>query len=355
MKIALNILPLQSAHQTRGIGSYTKNLLQNLKKISGIEVQEFINLTEVRKVDIVHFPWYDLFFNTLPFRKKFNTVVTIHDVMPLVFSQNYPVGFKGKLNFYLQRLSLNNVHIITDSMNSKKDIIKYLKIPESKISVVPLAASRDFKVLSDGAKLRIKRKFNLPDNFLLYTGDANFVKNIPFLIEGFNKLVSDEQFQNIKLVLVGGVFLKKVEDIEHPELASLKKVNQLIDEYFLAGSIIRPGQLELDDLVGFYNLATAYIQPSLYEGFGLPVLEAMACGCPVISSNAASLPEVGGNAALYFSPHNLDQFVKVLAEVLKDSSVRKKLTKLGLEHAEKYSWERVTDETIKVYSKVLEF
>ena len=105
MKIALNILPLQSAHQTRGIGSYTKNLLQNLKKISGIEVQEFINLTEVRKVDIVHFPWYDLFFNTLPFRKKFNTVVTIHDVMPLVFSQNYHPSWQAKISDDKKRIN----------------------------------------------------------------------------------------------------------------------------------------------------------------------------------------------------------------------------------------------------------
>lgn len=352
MKIALNITPLKTSHKTRGVGYYTKNLLASLKKRTDIEVQEFTRLDEVKDTSVVHYPWFDLFFKTLPLRKRFHTIVTIHDVIPLIFPKQYPLGLKGKVNLFIQKLSLKNASlIITDSENSKKDINQHLKIPLSKIKVVPLAASNEFRILKDAEKLRFKRKYNLVDDFLLYVGDGNYIKNLPFLIEGFKQLISNQEYNNLKLVLVGGVFLKKLDNINHPELDSLKKLNDLIDKYELNKNIIKPGQIETKDLVGFYNLATIYIQPSLYEGFGLPVLEAMVCGAPVISSRVASLSEVGGNAAIYFDPHDLGQFIKVTTELLENPSIRKKLSKLGVNHAAKYSWERVADETVRVYQE----
>lgn len=356
MRIAINILPLKTAHKTRGIGYYTNHLLEALKQDASLKLQEFTDLSEVKKADVVHYPWFDLFFQTLPIRRKFPTVVTIHDLIPLVFSGQYPVGLRGKLTFISQRIALRNCqYIITDSNISKKDILKYLKIEDKKVAVVPLAADPKFKVLNNDTELlRIKKQYHLPDRFLLYVGDANWVKNLPFLVEAFRQLIKLPGLEEVKLVLAGGVFLKQVENIDHPELESLKKVNGLIKEYGLFEHIIRPGQIEADDLVAFYNLATVYVQPSLYEGFGLPVLQAFACGTPVVSSDRGSLPEIGGRAAVYFDPVNLKQFTTIVSEILEDSSLRNKLSKLGLLQSAKFSWQKTAAGTKLIYLKAIE-
>lgn len=354
MKVAINILPLQSAHKDRGIGYYTKNLVENLKEDTSIEVQEFTDITQVRQTDIVHYPWFDLYFHTLPIRKIYPTIVTIHDVIPLIFRAHYPVGLKGKINLRLQKFSLRSCkHILTDSKTSKTDIGNFLKIKNEKISAIYLAASKDFRVLTDTKLLYIKRKYNLPNRFLLYVGDANWVKNLPFLIEGFNEIIKQTNLGDIKLVLVGGVFLKKVENINHPELESLKIVNRLIDKLHLEDKVIRPGNLTTDELVGFYNLATIYIQPSIYEGFGLPILQAFACGTPVVSSNRGSLPEIGGQSAVYFDPENLKQFTSIIKELVENTSIRNKLSKLGIKQAAKFSWKKTAEETKLVYLKTI--
>lgn len=351
MQIGINVTPLHSGHNLRGIGYYTNNLLSYLKKEKDIEVLEFTKISEVKNVQLIHYPWFDFYFHTLPILKPFTTVVTIHDVIPLVFSEYYPTGFKGQINFFLQRQALASCKfIITDSQTSKKDIIKYLKIHERKVMVIPLAADPKFKVLKEPELLRIQRKYNLPKQFLMYVGDANWNKNLPFLINGFSQLIKIPEFKEIKLVLVGGVFSKNVETINHPELTSLRLFNRKINEYELQSRIIRPGNIEDSELIAFYNLATLYIQPSLYEGFGLPVLQAFACGTPVISSNGGSLPEVGGKAAVYFSPANLHQFIAVMTEVLNDKSLQHKLSKLGFEQVSKFSWEKVVKQTAEVYN-----
>lgn len=355
MRIAFNILPLKTAHKLRGIGYYTSNLLEKLKDDESLEILEFTNINEVKDVDIIHYTWFDFYFHTLPIRRKFKTLVTIHDVIPLLFPQHYPAGFKGKLNFVLQKLALRSVNaIITDSNISKRDLIKYLKVKEDLVFPILLAADKDFKVISDSELLKIKRKFNLPEKFILYVGDVNWVKNLPFLIEGFSKLKRNPLLNNLKLILVGGVFLKKVENYDHPELASIKKVNQLIKDFMLDQEIIRPGRIEKSDLIVFYNLATCYVQPSFYEGFGLPVLEALSCGTPVVCSNTGSLKEVGGNAAIYFDPTEENQFIKVAEEVLMSNSLQKKLSELSLKQAKKFSWDKVKQETVEVYRKILD-
>ena len=355
MKVAICNLPLKSAHKTRGIGYYTSYLLEALKQDSLIEVEEFINLSEDSDADIVHYPWFDLFFHTLPIKRKFPTVVTIHDVIPLVFSKDYPVGLKGKINFILQKIALASCkYIITDSNISKKDIIKHLRVEDKKVTVIPLAADPKFKVLNNDTELlHIKRQYRLPDQFLLYVGDANWVKNLPFLIEGFRQFIKSSGLENVKLVLIGGVFLKDVENINHPELRSLRQVNRLIKEYGLGEYVIRPGQIETEELVAFYNLATLYIQPSLYEGFGLPILQALACGTPVVSSNRGSMPEIGGQSAVYFDPENLKQFTSIIQELVENTSIRNKLSKLGIKQAAKFSWRKTAEETKLVYFKAI--
>lgn len=354
MKIAINTKPLYSGHKSRGTGYYVRNLVDYLKNKEDIEIFEFTNLSEVKNVDLIHFPWFDFYFRTLPIRRPAPTVVTIHDVIPLIFPAQYPVGIKGKANFFLQKLALKSVKcIITDSVVSKRDIQKYLKVEEGKIVVVPLAVDLKFKVLKKTDLVKIQRKYNLPEIFLMFTGDANWTKNLPFLVDSFKKLIQIPEFKDVKLVLVGGVFLKNVENINHPELESLKKLNRLIHEYQLEDRIIRPGHVDDSELVALYNLAAVYVQPSLYEGFGLPVLQAFACGTPVVSSSAGSLPEVGGSAAVYFDPANSNQLVHLLAEVLRDKSLQQKLSKLGQKQIDKFSWEKTATKTVEAYGKAI--
>lgn len=353
MKVAINTIPLRTAHKYRGIGYYTKFLVDSLKNYSDLEVLEFSKLSDIGYCDVIHYPWFDLFFHTFPFRKPFPTVVTIHDVIPLIFPNFYPKGVKGEINFFLQKISLRGCkNIITDSSVSKKDIVKFLKIPETKITVIPLAPADNFKVFKkDTSVLYIKKKYHLPDRFLLYVGDANPVKNLPFLIEGFHEILKKKEMNDLKLVLVGGIFLKNVENIDHPELKGIKDVNRLIKQFGLEEKIIKPGFLEDEELAVFYNLATLYIQPSLYEGFGLPILEAFSCGTPVVSSNRGSLPEVGGNAAVYFDPQNLKQMVEISRELIEDPSLQSKLSKLGLERVSKFSWKETAEQTKSIYLK----
>ncbi len=354
MKIAFNTLPLYTTHKTRGIGYYTRNLLDNLQKDKAIEILEFTKPSEIKEADAVHYPWFDLFFHTLPIKKKIPTIVTIHDVIPLIFPKNYPVGIRGRINFLLQKVALRSCKFfITDSLSSKKDIIKYLNIKDEKIAVVPLAVDKSFRVLKDTQLIHIKRKYNLPAQLLLYVGDANWTKNLPFLIDAFNEIVKVAGFQELKLVLIGGVFLKNVENINHPELQSLKDLNRKIHEYNLEDNVLRPGYIDEEELVAFYNLATVYIQPSIYEGFGLSVLQALSCGTPVVSSDRGSLREVGGDAAVYFDPSNLSQFKSIVMEILKDNSLQNKLSKLGLKQALKFSWDKVLDDTKLIYRKVM--
>lgn len=352
LRVAINVLPLKTGHRFRGIGYYTKNLFETFKKDTSLIIREFENVSELKDTDVVHYPWFDLFFHTLPLRHRFPTVVTIHDVIPLVFPKYYPKGLRGKVNFIVQRFALQDCKfIITDSKVSKKDIVTHLKIGNEKIVVIPLAHDPKFKVLKDAQLIRTKRKYRLPDEFLLYVGDAYWSKNLPFLIEGFRQLTTIPNLDEVKLILVGGVFLKNVENIDHPELESLKIVNRLIKQHGLEDKVLKPGSVEAEELVAFYNLATLYVQPSLYEGFGLPILEAFASGTPVVSSSRGSLPEVGGEACLYFDPENLNQFKSEVLEILQNRSLQDKLSKLGLKQAVKFSWDKVAQETKRVYLK----
>ncbi|OGE41634.1 hypothetical protein A3B45_03525 [Candidatus Daviesbacteria bacterium RIFCSPLOWO2_01_FULL_39_12] len=353
LKIALNIKPLKTAHKDRGIGYYTAHLLESLKQDSFLEIEEFTDIGVVKDVDLLHYPWFDFYFHTLPIKRKYKTCVTIHDVIPLLFPTHYPVGLRGRVNFILQKLALRSVDaIITDSVISKKDIIKVLKIKDEKIYSIPLASDKDFKILSDSKLLKVKRKYNLADQFLLYVGDVNWVKNLPFLIEGFKQLKKNPHLSNLNLILIGGAFLKQVEDFDHPELISIKTVNSLIKDFKLDGEVKRVGRVEKEELVAFYNLATLYVQPSFYEGFGLPVLEALSCGAPVICSDTDSLKEVGGEAALYFNPTDKTQFSKIAEEVLLNKSLQKKLSDLALRRAENFSWDKVSKQTKEVYLKI---
>ena len=322
MKIGINTSPLTNLNKNRGVGIYTKNLIDNILKFDKKNQYFFFEKKITSVVDIIHYPFFDPFFLTLPIIKRFPTIVTIHDLTPIVFSNNYPKGLKGEIKWQIQRLSAKSASaIITDSENSKRDIIKYLNFPPSKTHIVYLAAASIYKELVKGEwENKIRNKYDLNKDFILYTGDVNYNKNLPNLYKAYEKLKS----KNLDLVLVGNAKFKAPNGIR--EL----------------------GFVPEEDLVKLYNLAKVLCLPSLYEGFGLPVLEALSCGCQVVSSKNSSLPEIGGNAAFYCDPKS-DQDI---ASKIEEAITSPKDKKILFSQAQKFSWGKTALETIEVYDSV---
>jgi len=368
VKVAIDVSPLKTGHQYRGIGAYTDNLAKSFRstKIHGFSFQLIEKEKIPKDCDLIHYPYFDLFFLTLPIKKLKPTVVTIHDVIPLVFPEHFLVGLRGSLKFQIQKKSLKNVKaVITDSENSKKDIFKYLNYPKEKIYVVPLAPAKEFKPITNHQSLTtIKRKYQLPDNFVLYVGDVNYNKNIPGLIKAFSRFLlqtsEHSSRSSFKLVLVGKAFLDEnlkeakeiLQLIKNPSLRSrtLFLTDARNNSLKLSKKVVCLGWIPTEDLVGIYNLATVYCQPSFYEGFGLPVLEAMACGCPVVAAKTSSLPEICGEAAVMVDPYNINNMAMGIKKVIDD---KKELINKGFKQVRQFSWERVAKETYEVYQKVV--
>jgi len=335
MKVAIDVSPLKNANRYRGVGIYTQQLVKSLQslKIGNFSCQLVENKSMIGDSDLIHYPFFDLFFLTLPLKKTKPTVVTIHDVIPLIFPEHFPPGIRGNLKFQIQKFSLKNTKaIITDSENSKKDLFKYLNYPKDKIHVVPLAPAKEFK------PIMAKNKYQLPEKFILYVGDVNYNKNIPGLIKALAGLK-----EKMSLVLVGKAF-------KDESLKETQEILQLISLLKLEKKVIRLDWVSSEDLVGIYNLATVYCQPSFYEGFGLPVLEAMACGCPVVAAKTSSLSEICGSAAVMVDPYDINDMIRGLGQAL---NRREELIKKGLLQAKKFSWQKTAQQTYEVYQKVV--
>lgn len=353
MNIAVDISPITGSeiigHRVRGTGFYIENLKKSLLHYFPENNYTFFTQGEVlpHDTDVVHYPYFEPFFLTLPFRKKFKTVVTVHDFTPFVFPKEFPSGMKGRMKWFFQRNSLRNVDaIIADSEISKKDIIKYAGIDESKITVVYLAASEKFKKkkLLEGNVKDFRKKYNLPEYFALYVGDVTWNKNLPRLITAVKKT-------NIPLVMVGKALVTKDFDTTNPWNQDLKKTLNLISN---SNQFILPGFVGDKDLQSFYSLATVFAMPSLYEGFGLPILEAMACGVPVVTAASGSIPEVAGDAAFYVDPSDINSISQGIKKVFENKSLRSALSEKGLKQAEKFSWEKTASKTMQVYNKIYE-
>jgi glycosyltransferase involved in cell wall biosynthesis len=346
VKVAIDTSLLSGPSGFRGMGMYTRRLTEALKGEKEIEIYEVKDGRIPPEVDLVHYPSFSPYFLTLPLLLRKKYLVTIHDLIPLVFPQAYPPGAKGRLIFEVQKRLLTTApRLITDSKNSKSDIARYLKFPEEKIDVVYLAAANKVKRVADKSKLnQLTRKFNLPKEFVLYIGDVNYNKNLPGLVKAC-------RLTELPLVIIGKQAIQKDFDSENIENQPLIELNRLVEG---REDVLRLGFVEEEDLAGFYTLASVYCQPSLYEGFGLSILEAMSCGCPVVTSNVSSLPEVAGEAAVLVDPTRVEEIGQAIKEVLTDQGTRNRLVKLGYQQAKKFSWEKVAKETLVSYRKALE-
>jgi len=353
MKIAIDVSPIEGKgliqHRVRGTGFYTKNLTEALLKYDTHNKYTFFTRGDKlpKNVDLVHYSYFDPFFLTLPIFSRHKTVVTVHDLTPLVFPKYFQRGLKGSFKWFIQKASMRKANlIIADSLSSKKDIVKFTGISEKKIEVIYLSQSEDFKKIEVGKikKNEIRKKYGLPEKFALYVGDVTWNKNLPRLVEAAKK-------SRIPLVMVGKALISKDFDKKNPWNQDLVTVQNSVKE---DKNISLPGFVETADLVQIYNLATFFIMPSLYEGFGLPVLEAMACGCPVVTSKEGSIPEVAGDSAFYVNAYSLDDMAEGIKKVFNDEKLQEGLSQKGLLQAKKFSWKKTAEETIKVYEKVLE-
>jgi glycosyltransferase involved in cell wall biosynthesis len=268
--------------------------------------------------------------------RQARTVYTLHDLIFLHYPEYHLLYNRWYLTLTMPLYLKAADVIVTPSECSRQDAIKFYDLPESKIKVIYEAPAPTFKPVTNPAALdRVCQTYNLPEKFILYVGTIEPRKNLSRLLEAFKPLLID--WPDLKLVLVG-------------------KKGWLYESFFqrlrtlgLQDRVIFPGYVEEADLPAFYQLAEVFVFPSLYEGFGLGPIEAMACGTPVVSSNSSSLPEVVGEAGLLVNPTDTAALGEALRRVLADPELRANLAQQGLIQAQKFSWQKAVDELEAVY------
>lgn len=266
----------------------------------------------------------------LPRRK---ILITCHDLIPLKFPNKMSLWGKISFKFYISGLKKAKI-IITDSKNTKKDIIKLMDIPEEKVKVIPFGFDKSLFRKKD--KRVVKKKLRLEKNIVLMSVGNFFYKNTILILKAMKIL--EKEYDNLLLVKIGGFSKEEME---------------FIDKNDLRGKILIKKNLTQDEMNDYYNASDILVFPSLYEGFGIPPLEAMACGTPVIASNAASLPEVVGDASIKINPHSIEELKNAIVKILENKKFRNGLIKKGYKNVKRFSWERYVKRLKKIYEEFL--
>lgn len=341
MRVAL-IDPFIKEHFYRGVGKYARLLSLALRKYTNVDVLN-VKLDELPlPVDVYHFPYFDPFVLSLPlFYQNKPTVITIHDLIPIKFPQHFPRGIRGELIWQIQKRLVKRANIfITDSSTSADDIHTILKIDKSRIHIIPLAADELFYTQKTTAELdKIRNNFSLPKDFVLYVGDVNWNKNIPNLIKACIQT-------DLHLVIVSRAFAQIDPNSYNPWQNDLREAIKLMSNTKLARVL---SNISDSELCGLYKAAKILILPSLYEGFGLPIVEGFASGCPVITSRRGSIEEVAGDAAFYIDPVDISSIKAGLIKLFSDLSLRQTLIARGKQRVKKFNWNKTAQSTVKAY------
>jgi glycosyltransferase involved in cell wall biosynthesis len=328
----------RDAETVHDLGANFRAVVETARPYSLAE-QVWIPLTLAReRAHLLHEPHY-----VLPPATRCHSVVTIHDCIHLMFPQYLP----GRLAHVYARSSMwSAVHrsdrILTVSEASKRDILRFFDIPADKVTVIYNAIDERFLAPPDEERMdQIRQRYQLDHPFLLYVGNIKPHKNLERVIEAFAR-VRGGGLDELRLVIIGDEISK------YPALRQAVHRNR-VDKYvrFL-------GFQPYDTLAAFFRLARAFVFPSLYEGFGLPPLEAMACGTPVVTSNVSSLPEIAGGAAILVDPYDPGSIADGITRAVSDDTLRAQLIARGLGRARDFSWGQSVAAIHRIYMEVLE-
>jgi glycosyltransferase involved in cell wall biosynthesis len=367
MRIAIDARKLHDF----GIGTYIRNLLRQLARLDrtseyvllchapdvGVAAQLGPNFRTVlepspnyslreqlhvplvllrERPTVFHAPHY-----VLPPAVPCRSVVTIHDCIHLMFPQYLPNRMAGVYaRASMWAAARRSDRILTVSEASKRDILRFFDVPPDKIVVIPNAIDERFwKAPSDEDVARVRERYQLDRRFVLYVGNIKPHKNLVRLIEAFAELRASG-LEELTLLIIGD------------EISKLPALRRAVHRHKLHKHVRFLGYLPDETLAILYRLAAVFAFPSLYEGFGLPPLEAMASGTPVVTSNVSSLPEVAGDAAVLVDPTDTGAIVEGLRRVLTDPALAAELRAKGLERAREFSWERSVSRTCAVYREV---
>lgn len=362
-KIAIDVSPLSDGNSIRGVGYYTRNLVTALQHevktnpdYSDFQIDLVTDKTLLQSTiyDLIHYPYFDPFFLTLPLTKT-PFIVTVHDLIPIelskmfpvglltkifpkgVFPKIFPIGIKGFLKWQIQKYKLKKAkYILTPTHTAKYSIHDILKYPKDRIFTTYEAANPQFKKITDSKMLsKVRNKYKLPNKFILFVGDLGTNKNIPRLAQVCTKL-------KIPLIIAGGSAVKPVP--KDPWTIDIQWIQAHQSKYLKSIGFVSD-----EDLPTLYNLATIYCQPSIAEGFGLPLLEAMQCGVPTCYSQNTALAEIVDYSGLSFNPYSIDDIAKKIKLILDDKKLRQDLIAKGIARSKIFSWQQCAINTLAVY------
>jgi len=294
---------------------------------------------ERRLRSVVRKQGYDIYHETgfVPARvPELPVVYTLYDLSLRRFAYTHPRERVWFFEHFAKSRIPRTAHILTISEYIRSEIMEEFRIPPEMVTAVPLAPDPHFSPRPKKQVHRVLSRLGIPDDYLLFTGTLEPRKNIELLIKALPRLRNE-----IPLVLAGWSGWGD------------KYWRQSLIREGLDARVIQVGYVEEEDLACLYSGAGVFIYPSLYEGFGLPVLEAMACGCPVIVSSSSSLPETAGHAAVYTDPFDPDELARQIDSLLEDEALRHRLGQEGITHASKYCWSRTAAGTLNVFRNVL--
>lgn len=294
-----------------------------------VKVYDAVTYKRIAKqMDLVHFT------HSFGFPKIENSITTIHDLFPLYYDCDVDRDYFRKC--IDDTLALSRA-VIVPTQNVKEDILKYYDYEEDRINVIYEAANPVFRIT--GQEFDLYEKYNLPEKeFLLYVGRYEERKNIERIVSAYSKLDSDIR-DKFKLVLVANGRDKDLVGLDNHILQ-----NDSDNIYHLKG-------IDIEDLIQFYNKCKVFVFPSFFEGFGLPIIEAMQCGAPVITSNSSCLPEVAGEAAVLVDPNSIDELHEAMLRIISDFKLHEILKNASIERAKDFSWSNAAKETVEVYKK----
>lgn len=383
MRIGIDIRCLTDGKRT-GVEEYTINLLENLFELDkknkyilflnswheshfdarifsqykNVSVQQFKYPNKILNFCFWYFRWplvdhmlggVDIFFmpniNFIALSKKTKLVLTVHDLSYEIFPETFSAKRRAWHSFINPRSLCERAEkIVAVSDSSKNDILKYYKIPEQKVERIYNGISDEIQKLdrNDPKLMEVKDKYHLPFNFIFYLGTIEPRKNIPAIIKAFDQLKSlnDPNLEKYKLVIAGGMGWKINNILDTMRRAKFTK------------DIIFTSCITNEDKAAVYTLASLFVYPSFFEGFGIPVLEAMRCGVPVITSNCSSLPEVVDEGGIMIDPDKPDELYLAMKEVLSNRDFHGELSSRGLKQSIRFNWRTSARQTLALFENL---